>query len=260
MNKNVKNDIEYYTFESFPKERLFCACFTRKGGVSPDPWRSLNLGGTVGDIRGNVVENRFRVFSALGRDVESLYDVWQVHGSDYKVADKPRELDKAHEKADIILTQTSSLTLLMRFADCVPIFLFDPINNAIAIAHAGWVGTLNKIAEKAVHAMCKEFGSLPGDIISGIGPSIGPDHYEIGNDLCDKLKSDFPNHYEEVITKYGNRTHLDLWELNSIVLHMAGVVNIEVARICTACHREDWYSHRGENGRTGRFGALFALR
>ncbi len=260
MIRNVKNGIEYFTFESFPQDRLINACFTRNGGISPVPWKSLNVGGTVGDSRENVVENRFRIFSTVERNVESIYDVWQVHGIDYKIAKKPRELDKGHEKADIILTKQKSLTLMMRFADCVPIFLFDPIKNAIAIAHAGWMGTVNKIGEKVVHVMCKEFGSIPKNIISAIGPSIGPDHYEIGKDLLNKINFGFPDYANKVITKKAGRIYLNLWELNSIALHLAGVEKIEVANICTACHLEDWYSHRGENGRTGRFAALFALR
>ncbi len=207
-----------------------------------------------------LLKTEFGFFQQWERNVDSIYDVWQVHGIDYKIAEEPRQLDKGHEKADIILTQKKSLTLLMRFADCVPIFLFDSIKNAIAIAHAGWMGTVNMIAEKAVHIMCKEYGSNPKNIISGIGPSIGPDHYEIGKDLLDKIGLVFPNYVNEVITKKTGRIDLNLWEFNSIALRLAGVVKIEVANICTACHLEDWYSHRGEKGRTGRFGALFALR
>ena len=115
----------YYQFKSLLQQDLIHGVFTRHGGVSPDPWNSLNLGGTVGDAPDKVAENRQRLFSSLGRPVSSVYDVWQVHSADVVVADGPRD-DRPHIKGDIILTDDPGVTLLMRFADCVPILLYDP--------------------------------------------------------------------------------------------------------------------------------------
>jgi len=232
--------------------------FTRLGGISPTPWKSLNIGGTVGDAPSRVQENRRRLFAALGRSPESLYDVWQVHSARYVVAQGPHD-GAPLVRADILLTRQPSVTLLMRFADCVPILLFDPRKHAAGLAHAGWLGTVRKTAAAAVRAMRKEFGSSPDDLIACLGPSIGPDHYEIGTDVLEAFEGSFGPQAEDCVIRRGERVFLDLWRASRLLLEAEGVRQIEVAGICTACAVEDWYSHRAENGRTGRFGALIAL-
>jgi YfiH family protein len=147
----------------------------------------------------------------------------------------------------------------MRFADCVPILLYDPLKRAVGIVHAGWEGTVKQIAAAAVRAMTANFGSRPADILAGIGPSIGPDHYEVGVDVIARVRSTFGEVAEGLLPQRGERHHFDLWAANQATLQQAGVGRVEVAGICTACHREDWYSHRAESGRTGRFGALIAI-
>lgn len=137
--------LHYFTFESFPSG-LIHGILTRKGGVSPEPWASLNLGGTVGDDPQRVRENRLRALEALGRSPDSVFDAWQVHGTGVFRADAPRPADMPHPKADILLTDRPQVTLLMRFADCVPIFLVDRRHGAIALIHAGWKGTVEGAA------------------------------------------------------------------------------------------------------------------
>ena len=119
------------------------AIFTRRGGVSPEPWAALNLGSTVGDSTSRRVrENRRRVLAAVGRDTKIGVDVWQVHGVNVVIADAPRPADAPHIKADVILTNNPGITVMMRFADCVPILLHDPVRKVVGIAHAGWMGTV----------------------------------------------------------------------------------------------------------------------
>src|SRR5512147_73184 len=137
--------LRYYQFDIFPSE-LTHAIFTRRGGVSPSPWDTLNVGGTVGDEAARVRENRARSFKAVGRTLESMFDVWQVHSADFVLARSPRAPDEGYQKADIILTDRPEVTLYMRFADCVPILLHDPIRRVIGIAHAGWLGTVRGAA------------------------------------------------------------------------------------------------------------------
>jgi YfiH family protein len=251
--------LHYFTFESFAPREVTHALFTRRGGVSPAPWDGLNVGGTVGDERERVRENRLRCFSAAGRDPQSLYDVWQAHSADVVVADSPHHSSPPEHKADGIITDNPAVTLFMRFADCVPVLLYDPAKRAVGIVHAGWQGTVKQVAAEAVNAMRAAFGSRPEDLLAGIGPSIGPDHYEVGPDVIAQVYQGFGDEADRLLPRHGEQRHFDLWAANRLALKKAGVTKTEVAGLCTACHTRDWYSHRAEKGQTGRFGALIAL-
>lgn len=250
--------IRYLTFDSFSSSVLHGA-FTRRGGVSPAPWDSLNVGGTVGDERERVLENRRRSYAAFGRRPASGFEVWQVHSADVVCAEAPLVPGSDLTKADILLTDRREVTLYMRFADCVPLFFHDPVKGVIGMAHAGWQGTMRGAARSTVEAMQARYESHPADIIAGIGPSIGPDHYEVGAEVVRQFREVFEARTDQLIHQHDGRTHLDLWAANRLQLQDAGVERIELAGVCTACHLEDWYSHRAEKGRTGRFGALIAL-
>ena len=251
--------VRYYTFESLSLPGLAHALFTRQGGVSPAPWDALNVGGTLGDDPGRVSENRRRSFAALGRPTESQFDVWQVHGNRVIVADQPRPPDEPYQKADAIITDRSQVTLFMRFADCTPILLYDPVRRAVGLAHAGWKGTLARVAAEAVRRMQAEYGCRPADIRAAIGPSIGAHHYEVGLEVVEQVRRVFGPEAGRLLPASHSAVQFDLWAANRLVLEEAGVSQIEIAGICTACSLQDWYSHRGEKGRTGRFGALIAL-
>ncbi len=246
-------------FDTLTQPGLVQAVFTRQGGVSPAPWQSLNVGGTVGDERTRVVENRRRCFSAVERPWESLFDVWQVHSARVVVAKEPRG-ESPLVQADALITDNPRVTLFMRFADCVPILLYDPRRPAVGLVHAGWLGTVRRTAAAAVRAMAEAFGSRAKDLRAAIGPSIGPDHYPIGEDVVAQAREAFGDEAPEHLREVNSRFHFDLWSANRAVLEAEGVGSIEVAGLCTACHLEDWYSYRAEAGKTGRFGGLIALR
>lgn len=236
------------------------AIFTRHGGVSPKPWDSLNVGGTVGDDRPRVIENRLRSFRAVGREPKSMFDVWQVHSADVVRANAPHNFSPPEYKADAILTDNPDVTLFMRFADCTPVLLFDPIKHTIGIVHAGWMGTVKQVAAAAVNAMTAAYGSQPEDILAGIGPSIGPDHYEIGSDVINRVRETYHDDADKLLIHRDGHIYFDLWQANELTLKNAGVRSIEISGLCTACHPEDWFSHRAEKGKTGRFGALIGLK
>jgi YfiH family protein len=252
-------DLKYFFSDNLNDLAVVHAIFTRHGGVSQPPVDSLNIGGTVGDRPEAVRQNLERVFESVQRPVGSLYDVWQIHSSRVVVADAPRR-EQPIIQADGIITRSTDVTLLMRFADCVPILGYDPARRAIGIAHAGWKGTLDKTGPAMVEAMSSHFGSRPKDIRIVLGPSIGPDHYEIGQDVISGVMDVFEGQAEAVLQHRNGQTSLDLWTANRLLLEGVGVEDIEIAGICTACHPDDWFSHRAEKGRTGRFGALIALR
>jgi len=258
MSFLLNGKIRFYQFGVF--DRSVChAIFTRQGGISPEPWAALNMGGTVGDDPERVRENRRRGLTALIRDPASVCDVWQVHGVEVAIAESPRLPETPHLQADVILTNKPGVTLMMRFADCVPIMLHDPIHKVVGIIHAGWMGTVLGTTKYAVAAMQSRYDSKPVDIRAAIGPSIGPDHYEIGQDVAIQVKRAFGDMASDLLSVRNGHIFFNLWEANRLLLEESGVQQVEVAGLCTACHTGDWYSHRAEKGRTGRFGAIIAL-
>jgi YfiH family protein len=254
------DSIHYYTFDSFDDIGITHAVFTRRGGVSPAPWASLNVGGLRGDDPKNVYRNRVLSFQALGRSPDSVYDVWQVHSTDVITTTGRRPMSVRHRKADAILSDRPEVTLFMRFGDCVPILLFDPFREVIGVAHAGWLGTVNGIVTETIMAMEAAYRSNPRDILAAIGPSIAAHHYEVGPEVVEQVEATFGKESEYLLEYNAESTHLDLWKANRVLLERSGVRYIENPGICTACNLKDWYSHRGESGKTGRFGVLLALK
>ncbi|NJD59163.1 MAG: peptidoglycan editing factor PgeF [Anaerolineae bacterium] len=251
--------IKYNRFSSFDLPGLYHAVFTRQGGTSPAPWKSLNFGSSVGDDKSLVQRNKEKAFTTTGIDLKSVYDVYQVHSSEVVRATRPLNTGEVHLRADAMITNQPGVTLLMRFADCVPILFYDPKNRAVGLAHAGWIGTVNKIANKVIRKMEICFGSKTTDLLAAIGPSIGPDHYQIQSDVAKKVVSSYKNDAAKVLINHDGKIYLDLWLANDISLREAGVGKIEIAGLCTQCHMDDWYSHRGEHGKTGRFGIMLGL-
>ena len=251
--------IKYFRFPSLENLGVYHAIFTRHGGFSPSPWKSLNFGASVGDDVERVYLNREKALSTFNLDPLNVYDTYQVHSQEIVVTNRALGKAEDHVKADGIITNMPGLTLMMRFADCVPILLVDPVQKAIGITHAGWIGTVNKITEIAVRKMIEYFGTDPRNITAAIGPSIGPDHYPVGDEVVDKVKVNFGEQAKQLISYVDGKPHLDLWKANQLSLREIGIVNVEVSGICTACHLEDWYSHRGERGKTGRFGVIMGL-
>ncbi|MFN8382920.1 MAG: peptidoglycan editing factor PgeF [Anaerolineales bacterium] len=258
MPFHEKDGLRYYSFDIFSSS-ITQAVFTRRGGVSPAPWQSLNLGGSVGDDPAHVAANRIHIFDAFGRAPASIHDVWLVHGTDIVYADAPRSLETHPERADILLTDNPEVSLFMRFADCVPLLFHDPKKHVIGISHAGWMGTVKGVGKTTVEAMQTRYGCNPEDIIVGIGPSIGVDHYEVGEDVVSQFREKYGADTERIIQSRTGSTYLDLWTANLIQLQNVGVEQVQVSGVCTACHLDDWFSHRAEKGKTGRFGALMAL-
>lgn len=259
MGFHEKNGLRYYQFDIFADQPVFHAVFTRHGGFSQPPFDRLNTGGTVGDEKSAVVANHEKIYATFGYDYESRFDVWQVHGTRILSSDTPRDVGTPHQKADGILTDNPDVTLFMRFADCVPILLMDPVHKVIGIVHAGWQGTYQKIAKHAIREMVLRYHSNPKAILAAIGPSICQACYEVGEDVYRAFLKSFGESAQRFFKDRAGKRLLDLWQPNQETLLEAGVQQIESANICTACHLEDWYSHRAENGNTGRFGVLMSL-
>ena len=253
------DSIRYFTFESLQEKGVVHAIFTRRGGVSPSPWESLNMGATVGDELSRVQENRRRALELLDRTTTSVYDVWQVHSAKVAIARHPESALVTHQEADAILTDQPGITLMMRFADCVPIFLYDPIRRVVGIVHAGWLGTVRRTVGLAVGAMQEHFLSKRDNVTAAIGPSIGAHHYPVGIEVVEKVQEAFGEDAPSLLRVQDSEVQFDLWAANRLILEQSGIHQIEIAGLCTACQLDDWFSHRGEHGKTGRFGAIIAL-
>jgi YfiH family protein len=255
MTFHEQDGLRYFTFSSLSAAGARHGIMTRRGGVSRAPYESLNLGASVGDDPQAVAENRRRALALFGRETVPVPELFQVHSNRILPA-RLRADGEALPQADGVVTDSPDFTLCMRFADCVPILLYDPLRRAGGMAHAGWKGTVAKVAASAVDAMRGRFGSRPEDILAGIGPSIGPDHYAVRSDVADAVRAAFGSAADAFLSRRGDGLYLDLGAANEYTLRRSGVEKIELAGICTACHTEDWFSHRAEHGRTGRFGAL----
>lgn len=219
---------------------------TRKGGVSSSPFDFLNLGINTADKQENVHYNRNRFYQAISVQTDRLVMPQQVHENHVAVVTEPGEIPRT----DAVITQIPELALSIQIADCVPIFLYYPLIPCIGLVHAGWRGTVRKIAQKTVQAMTDHLNADPSDLLAFIGPSIGPCCYEVGNDV----KSCFD-------PTYLNQDHLDLWECNKEHLVKSGipVCNIQVSGICTRCNNSMFFSHRESGGETGRMMAVMMI-
>jgi YfiH family protein len=156
------------------------------------------------------------------------------------------------------VTDRPGLALVMRFADCVPVLLYDPARQVVGIAHAGWRGTVDGAAASVVQTMREQFGCRPEDIQAGIGPSIGPGEYQGGEEVAAAVRENLPDP-ESLLARSNGAFQFDLWEANRRILEAYGVTRIELAGISTARRTDEFYSHRAEHGRTGRFGAVICL-
>jgi YfiH family protein len=228
---------------------------TRAGGVSPAPFDTLNLSLSTGDRPEHVDENRSRLAAAVGTTYDWLASCHQVHGARaVQVDDQPLAVLR-REQADVLVTDRPGRFLSMRFADCVPVLLYDPRRRAVGLAHAGWRGTAAGAAGAAVRALTAAYGSRPGDVLAGIGPSIGPCCYDVG----DEVAAQFDGRPGGVQRSPAGRAVLDLWSLNRDALTAAGVPReqIEVSGLCTRCHADEFFSHRAAGGGpSGRFAAV----
>ena len=260
MIVNEKNGMKYYQFESFCEMGIKHGFFTRLGGVSPEPFASLNMATTVGDTAENVIENLTRMFSVFGLDLKTRYDGWQCHSKTVIATDVPRDMNQTRPlRADGLMTSNPDVTLVQRFGDCVPVILYDPVCKVVAVYHAGWKGTVDNICAETIRNMRKLYGTDPRDLIAGIGPSIGPDHFEVKEDVAGPFRKAFGDRYGQISDHSENRIRINLWEANRMLLEDQGVRKIEVGEICTVCHKDEWFSHRGDHGKTGRYGVLITL-
>ena len=256
MRRLTCDGLAYYQFDTLPAAELRHGVFTRLGGVSTGQYSSLNLSRSTGDTLEPVRENRRRMLAALDLFPEHALTSWLVHGRRVRLVTKD-DLGQDDIHADAMVTNTPGLALTLRFADCVPILFHDPVRRAIGIAHAGWMGIVGGVLPATVETMTAAFGSDPHDLCACVGPSIGPDKFEVGEDVAAKIQAAVSENV--ILHPQGAKPHIDLWRAADAQLRAAGVGNVEIAGLCTAGNTHEWFSHRAEHGKTGRFGVVIAL-
>jgi len=258
---------------------------TRPGGASRILEKpALNLGFTEWDERERVTVNRKKFAAAVGAHKMQLITLRQFHSDVIQLATAPCA-ETPH--ADALITSTSGLLLGVQTADCVPILLADTKRRVVAAIHAGWRGTLARIATKTLGRMRMEFGTRAGDMVAAIGPAIGQSCYEVGADVAQAFANQFPpaaDWFEGPFSQLADgvdplwlpwltmmppghvppppRVQLDLRAANRWQLIEAGVLakNIDVSDLCTACHTDLLFSYRREGAKTGRLMAVIGIK
>ncbi|MGB9679434.1 MAG: peptidoglycan editing factor PgeF [Thermoanaerobacteraceae bacterium] len=266
FKRNEKENMVFYTISSFEKTGIVNHLFTtRIGGVSKGQYSSLNLSLKRFNNKEEVYNNFKRVCNIGNFSYENMVFSDQVHGNFVrKVTYEDR--GKNFGGSDIIevdglMTNERGIPLVTFYADCVPLFFLDPVKKVIALAHAGWRGTVSFIGPKTVNAMEKEYGSNTKDILVGIGPSIYKCCYEVGEDVANKIKGVIDDWEKVLVKKSDEKWMLDLQQTNYIELINTGIPdeNITLSQMCTHCNSE-FYSYRRDKGITGSMAAFMELK
>lgn len=249
---------------------LVCHAFsTRIGGVSEGKYAAMNFSFSRGDDPQHVAENYRRMAAVLGVEQERMVVSWQTHTTNVRIvteadAGKGVVRERDYQDVDGLVTDVPGITLVTFYADCVPLYLVDPVHRAIGLSHSGWRGTVNRMGQVTLDTMRRAYGTSPADVIACIGPSICQDCYEVGGEVVEEFAAAFaPQHHGELFYRKENgRYQLDLWRANELVLAEAGVpsAQIHTTDICTHCNPELLFSHRTSGNERGNLAAFLCLK
>ena len=232
---------------------------TRTGGFSKNHLAGFNLGYTVGDEPKNVTQNLELLAVILDIEKRQLVSPKQTHSKNIGIVTSPKD---AFPDTDALITNIPGICLFVRTADCVPILLYDPVQEAVAAIHSGWKSTLQEISKHTIDLMQNAYGTQPENIIAGIGPSIGPDVYEVGPEVVEQFKNHFT--FDNYITpvKNSDKGLLNLWKINHQILIDSGIPGeqIEVAEMCTYSNPDLFYSARRDGVNSGRLATGIMLK
>ena len=262
--------VPFFVFPSIEKTGSVVHGFsTRLGGVSEGIFSSMNVSFTRGDREEAVRENYRRLGAAMGFSCENLVCSDQTHTVNLRVVteeDRGKGFVRPKDYTDIdgLVTDVPGLVLAAFYADCVPLYLVDPVRRCIGLSHAGWRGTVGKIGKKTVELMREQYGSSPEDLVAAIGPSICQSCYEVSKDVIEKFQEAFDERFwpELFYEKDGEKYQLNLWRANELGFLEAGVrpERIAAAGVCTCCNPGLLFSHRASRGRRGNLGAFLMLK
>lgn len=267
LKAREKEGVVYYTFPSFDAVPFVRHGFsTRLGGVSMEPFESMNLSFTRGDEADNVRENFRRFCGAMRVEAARVVISAQEHHTrihNATAADRGRGITRERGYTDIdgLLTDEPGVVLCTQYADCVPLFFVDPVKRVVGTSHSGWKGTVARIGAVTVERMCRDYGCRREDILAGIAPSIGPCCFEVDTPVYEAFAA--MEGWDEVCATHdgGGKYHIDLWEVNRRILLSAGIrsEHITVTDLCTRCHPELFWSHRAAGSRRGSLAAFISI-
>ena len=259
----------YYSLFQQHVHHLLAISTERTGGFSVGNYASLNMCNYTGDDSEQVKNNRLRFCEQHNIDPKKLFSPRQTHSNNLLVIDEAflklttEKQTTLLEGVDALITAQKSICIGINTADCVPVLLFDPERNVIAVAHAGWRGTVARIAAKTAQQMIQDFQCRAENLLVAIGPSISAANYEVGNDvLAEFVKADFPT--GKCFTKATNsdKLQLDLWAANRWQLEELGILpeHIEVAGICTFAQADTYFSARKLGINSGRIASCLMMK
>ncbi|WP_261132704.1 peptidoglycan editing factor PgeF [Bacillus sp. Marseille-Q3570] len=253
----------------FTNNKVTAGFSTRHGGVSQEPFQSLNLGLHVKDVDEDVIDNRMRLAEAIDTQLDQWVFADQVHGSEIskvKQTDKgkgSKSLESGIIGMDGLYTRERDLVLALAYADCVPIFFLSEESDIVGIAHAGWKGSVKGIAARMVDTWVTMEEVAVDSIHVFVGPSIQECCYEVDERVITQVDDSLDDEDPRPYTAKGNSKYqLNLQHLNKQLLIRAGVPekNVHLTKLCTSCNIERFFSHRKENGATGRMLGFIMLK
>ena len=264
FDENVVNGVPYLSYPLLEETGAVKHGFSTKlGGVSTGSCATMNISTTRGDDPEAVAENRRRIGAAIGVRPEDMTYTHQTHTTNVAVV-RAEDRGRRFLETDGLVTNVPGICLVTFYADCMPLFLVDPVKKAIGLSHSGWRGTVGKMGKVTVQAMMREYGSRPEDIVAAIGPSICQDCYEVSEDVIDRFRDSFNEAVWPKLfyRKENGKYQLDLWRANEEVFLEAGIrrENLAVTNLCTHCNQEVLFSHRATGEKRGNLSAFLALK
>lgn len=267
FNIHKKERLVYLTIPAFDKTDIVNHCFSTKlGGISEGEFSTLNLGYATDDLKNNINQNYKLICDKINVNHEKLIFINQVHKTNIRIITKENYSENNYKKMKIddydgIVTNIPNLPITTVYADCVPLFFLDPHKKVVALAHAGWRGTLNKIGKKMIDIMIKQFSCDVNDILVGIGPSICKNCFEVESEVANQFLNSFDS-TQYIENNNNGKYKINLWEINKQILLDEGIKqkNITIADLCTKCNQKYFFSYRGTSGKCGRLASIIELK
>ena len=275
-DRNVFRNVErggvpYLSFKALEDTGMVINGFsTRLGGASKGRFATLNFSYSRKDDPADVLENFTRMADTLGVERDRMVVSYQTHTTNVRRVTREDEgkgviRERDYRNVDGLITDVPGITLVTFYADCVPLYLVDPVHHAIGLSHSGWRGTVRRMGQVTMDAMKEAFGTRPEDVTACIGPSICRDCFEVGEEVAEAFADAFDPKYRDALYRANakpGKYQLDLWKANEIIFQEAGVPKeqIHTTNICTMCNSDYLFSHRRVGEERGNLAAFLSIR
>ena len=275
-DRNVFRNVErggvpYLSFKALEDTGMVINGFsTRLGGASKGRFATMNFSYSRKDDPADVLENFTRMADTLGVERDRMVVSYQTHTTNVRRVTREDEgkgviRERDYRNVDGLITDVPGITLVTFYADCVPLYLVDPVHHAIGLSHSGWRGTVRRMGQVTMDAMKEAFGTRPEDVTACIGPSICRDCFEVGEEVAEAFADAFDPKYRDALYRANEKPgkyQLDLWKANEIIFQEAGVPKeqIHTTNICTMCNSDYLFSHRRVGEERGNLAAFLSIR